>query len=112
MTGKRFAMIEKIKDKSKQELLAIPESMSQKWFENWKKRWHRSIISVIMPKPSYFLDLALAAIFFFPKLKKPMKGKRFDVIEEIKDKSKQELLAIPESVSRDWRKRWHRSIHP
>ena len=35
-----------------------------------------------------------------PKLKTPMQGKRFATIGEIKEKSKQEPLAIPKSVSR------------
>ena len=38
-------MIEEIKEKSKQELLAIPKSVFQKYFENWKNRWHKRIIS-------------------------------------------------------------------
>ena len=43
--GKRFATIEEIKEKSKQELLAISKSAFQKGFEDWKKRWHKCIIS-------------------------------------------------------------------
>ena len=43
--GKRFATIEKIKGKSKQQLLAIPKSAFQKCLENWKKCWHQCIIS-------------------------------------------------------------------
>ena len=45
MKGKRFAMIEEIKEKSKQELLAVPKSEIQKCFDDWKKRWHKCIIS-------------------------------------------------------------------
>ena len=45
MKGKRFATIEEIKEKSKQRLLAVPKSAFQKCFENWKKRWHKYIIS-------------------------------------------------------------------
>ena len=45
MKGKHFATIEEIKAKSKQELLAIPKSAFHKCFENWKKRWHKCIIS-------------------------------------------------------------------
>ena len=41
MKGKRFAMIEEIKEKSKQELLAIPKSLFQKYFEDREKRWHK-----------------------------------------------------------------------
>ena len=45
MKGKHFATIEEIKERSKQELLAIPKSAFQKCFEYWKKRWHKCIIS-------------------------------------------------------------------
>ena len=50
---------------------------------------------VIMPQPPYSPDLGPAYFFLFPNLKTPMKGKRFATIEEIKEKSKEELLAIP-----------------
>ena len=43
-----------------------------------------------MPQQPYSTDLALVDIFLLPKLKTPMKGKRFATIEEIKEKSKQE----------------------
>ena len=43
--------------------------------------------TIIMPQQPYSPDLALAEFFLFPKLKTPMKGKRFVTIEEIKDKS-------------------------
>ena len=42
--GKRFATIEEVKVKSKHELLAIPKNAFQKCFEDWKKRWYKSII--------------------------------------------------------------------
>ena len=48
-----------------------------------------------MPQPLYPPDLASADAFLYPKLKTPMKGKGFATIEEIKEKSKQKLLAIP-----------------
>ena len=35
--------------------------------------------------------------FLLPKLRIPMKGKRFATTEQIKEKSKQELLAMPKS---------------
>ena len=41
---KRFATIQKIKERSKQELLAISKSAFQKYFEAWKKRLHKCII--------------------------------------------------------------------
>ena len=46
----------------------------------------------IMPQLPYSPN-APTDYFLFPKLKKPMKGKRFDTIEEIKEKSKPELLS-------------------
>ena len=50
--------------------------------------------TVIMLQPPYSSDLAPANFLRFPKLKTPMKGKRFTTIEEIKDKLKQKQLAI------------------
>ena len=61
-----------------------------------------------MPQPQYSPDLAPAEYFFFPKLKTPKTEKRFAMIEEIKEKSKQWLLAMPESAFQkcfeDWKK--------
>ena len=45
MKGKCFARIEKIKEKSKLELLPIPKNAFQKYFKDWKKCWHKSVIS-------------------------------------------------------------------
>ena len=39
----------------------------------------------IMLQPAYSPDLAPAYFLLFPKLKTPMKGKRFATIEEIKN---------------------------
>ena len=44
MKIKRFATIEKINEKSKQEQLAILKSAFQKCFEDGNKRWHKFII--------------------------------------------------------------------
>ena len=43
--GMRLAMIEKVKEESKQKLLAIPNNEFQKCFEDWKKCWYKCIIS-------------------------------------------------------------------
>ena len=60
------------------------------------------------------MDLAPADFFLFPKLKTPMKGKRFATIEEIKGKLKEELLVIPKTMFQkcfeDWNKSWHNYI--
>ena len=70
--------------------------------------------TVIMHQPPYSQDLASAEFFLFPQLKTPVKGKRFATTEEIKEKSKKELLAIPKSAFQkcfeDWEKRWHKHI--
>ena len=50
--------------------------------------------TVITPQPPYSPDLAPSDFFLFPKLKTQIKEKRFATIEKIKEKSKQELLAI------------------
>ena len=50
--------------------------------------------TVIMPQPLYSPDLAPAEFFLLPKLKTPMKGKRFATIEKIKEKSIPKLLAV------------------
>ena len=39
-----------MKEKPKEKLLTIPKSALQKCFEDWKKRWHKCIIS----KGGYF----------------------------------------------------------
>ena len=54
----------------------------------------------------------LGDCLLFPKLKTPIKEKSFAAIEEIKEKSKQQLLAIPKSAFQkcfeDWKKRCHK----
>ncbi|XP_018399097.1 PREDICTED: putative uncharacterized protein FLJ37770 [Cyphomyrmex costatus] len=48
------------------------------------------------------------------KLKRPMRGRRFDTIEEIKTESKKVLKAIPEKdysdCFEDWKKRWQKCV--
>ena len=70
--------------------------------------------TVIMPQPPYSPDLARAEFFIFPKLKISMKEKRFATIEDIKEKSKQELSAIPKSEGQkffdNWKKCWPKCI--
>lgn len=70
--------------------------------------------TTIMPQPPYSPDLAPCDFFLFPKLKRPMKGRRFATIEEIKTASLEELKAIPKSAYEkcfdDWKNRWHKCI--
>ena len=70
--------------------------------------------TTIMPQPPYIPDLAPCDFFLFTKLKKPMKGRRFATIEEVKTASLEELKVIPERAYqkcfKDWEKRWHKCI--
>lgn len=63
----------------------------------------------IVPQPSYSLDLAPCDFWLFPKLKRPLRGHRFDTIEEIKTESLRALKAIPKidfnNCFEDWKKR-------
>ena len=45
MKGRHFASIEEIKEESLRQLKAISSSEFQKCFNDWKKRWHKCIIS-------------------------------------------------------------------
>ena len=128
-----FLLFEKMDQRNCIKFCVKNEIKCARTFEMWKKQsWilhhdnapaHTSMLvrdflaknkTVIMPQPPYSPDLAPADFFLFPKLKTPMKGKRFAAIEEIKEKSKQELLAIPKSAFQkcfeDWKKRWHKCI--
>nr|CAH7756980.1 unnamed protein product [Callosobruchus chinensis] len=54
--------------------------------------------TVMIPQPLYSLDLASCCDFFLnPKLKRPMKGRRYATIEEIKTASEKELNKITEN---------------
>ena len=70
--------------------------------------------TVIMPQPPDSLDLALCDFLLFLRLKRPMKGRCFATIEEIKAESLRELKDIPKSAYKkyfeDWKKRWHKCI--
>ena len=45
LKGRRFTAIDGIKSASLKELKAIPKIKFEKCFEDWKKRWHKCIIS-------------------------------------------------------------------
>ena len=65
--------------------------------------------TIIMPQPPYSMDLAPADFFLFSNLTTPMKGKRFAMIEEIKEKSIQELLALSKSAFQKWFENWKKT---
>ncbi|UYV65284.1 hypothetical protein LAZ67_3003806 [Cordylochernes scorpioides] len=56
-------------------------------------------------------DLAPCDFFLFPKLKRPMKGRRYATLDEIKTASKEELKKILKNdflmCFEDWKNRWH-----
>ncbi|XP_011863617.1 PREDICTED: putative uncharacterized protein FLJ37770 [Vollenhovia emeryi] len=54
--------------------------------------------TLMMPQPPYSPDLASCDFFLFPKLKRPMKGRRYATIEEIKTASKEELNKIKKRI--------------
>ena len=82
------------------------EAIRQKRPDLWKnKNWllhhdnapaHTSLLvrefltknnTLMMPQPPYSPDLAPCDFFLFPKLKRPMKGRRYATIEEMKTAS-------------------------
>ena len=68
----------------------------------------------VIPYPPYSHDLAPCDFFLFPKLKLQMKGRRFDITEEIQEESQQVLDTIPkrdfQGCLQAWQKRWDRCI--
>ena len=58
------------------------------------------LVRQLFAKENKSVSFALTTVnfFFFTKPQKPMKEKRFITIEEIIEKSKQELLAITKSA--------------
>ncbi|UYV80271.1 hypothetical protein LAZ67_18002251 [Cordylochernes scorpioides] len=89
------------------------EAIRQKRPDLWKnKNWllhhdnapaHTSLLvrdllaknnTLMMPQPPYSPDLAPCDFFLFPKLKRPMKGRRYATLDEIKTALKEELKNI------------------
>jgi len=64
----------------------------------------------VIPHPPYSPDIAPCHFFLFTKLKFWMKGRRFDTIEEIQEKSQRVLDTIPkrdfQGFFQAWQKRW------
>ncbi|UYV83711.1 hypothetical protein LAZ67_23002247 [Cordylochernes scorpioides] len=91
----------------------LREAIRQKRPDLWKnKNWllhhdnapaHTSLL--ICPPCDFFL---------FPKLKRPMKGRRYATLDEIKTASKEELKNIFKNdflkCFEDWKNRWHKCI--
>ncbi|UYV60772.1 hypothetical protein LAZ67_1002251 [Cordylochernes scorpioides] len=74
----------------------LREAIRQKRLDLWKnKNWllhHDNAPAHTSLLPPYSPDLALCDFFLFPKLKRPMKGRRYATLDEIKTASKEEEL--------------------
>ncbi|UYV82755.1 hypothetical protein LAZ67_22000747 [Cordylochernes scorpioides] len=70
--------------------------------------------TLMMPQPPYSPDLAPCDFFLFSKLKRPMKGRRYATLDEIKTASKEELKRFLKNdflkCFEDWKNRWHKCI--
>ncbi|UYV63580.1 hypothetical protein LAZ67_2004876 [Cordylochernes scorpioides] len=111
----------------------LREAIRQKHSDLWKnKNWllhhdnapaHTSLLvrdflaknnTLMMPQPPYSPDLAPCDFFLFPKLKRPMKGRRYATLDEIKTASKEELQKILKNdflkCFEDWKNCWHKCI--
>ena len=68
----------------------------------------------LLRQPPYCPDIASCDFWLFPKLKKPLKGQRFDDKTKIENNATSVLKAIPESEFQDcfekWKHRWNRVI--
>jgi len=68
----------------------------------------------VVPQPPYSPDLAPADFFLFLKLKSSLKGRRFQKVEAIEEKSIWGLHAILQNTFQDafqnWKKRWEQCI--
>ena len=108
---------------------AIPQKRPDLWKnENWHLHHdnapaHTALLvrkflaknnTLMTPQPPYSPELAPCDFFLFLKLKRPMKGRRYATIEEIKAASKEELNKITKNdflkCFEDWKKRWHKCI--
>ena len=67
-----------------------------------------------LQQPPYSPDLAPCDFFLFPRLKKVLKGHRFEATEDIKRNSTKTLLYIPKDefakCFQRWQKRWAKCV--
>jgi len=64
-------------------------------------------------QPSNSPDMALCGFFLFDRVKKPLRGTRFNSRKEVMEKSKTALMAIPTEFQKcfeSWIKRWHKCV--
>jgi hypothetical protein len=64
--------------------------------------------------PPYSPDLAPCDFFLFPRMKWDFKGKRFQNVEEVREKTTEELKAITfqefQNCFEQWKRRWDKCI--
>ena len=60
----------------------------------------------VLPHPPYSPNLAPCDFFLFPMLKKPLKGRRFETIPEIKANATKELKSIKKEAYLDCFRKW------
>ena len=63
----------------------------------WRAFWAKHEITQVT-QPPYSPDLAPCDFWLFPKLKSPLKGKRFQTIDEIQENTTGQLMAIGRTV--------------
>ena len=67
-----------------------------------------------LTQPPYSPELAPCDFLLFPQLKKTMKGRRFDYVEDIQANATRQLRAITKSdyqrCFRQWQERWNKCI--
>lgn len=68
----------------------------------------------VIPQPPYSPDLAPADFFLFPKLKRPLKGRRFQTVDEIKEKTTELLNTFTKEefsgAFDQWKHRWEKCV--
>ena len=73
-----------------------------------------NIPSLFFPIPPYSPGHAPCDFFLFPMLKRPLKGRRFETIPEIKANATKELKGIKKEAYRDcfhkWKHRWDKCV--
>jgi [histone H3]-lysine36 N-dimethyltransferase SETMAR len=67
-----------------------------------------------VPQPPYSPDLAPCDFWLFQKLKTPLKGRRFQSVDEIKKNTTKQLMAISKNEFSEcfqkWQERWNKCI--
>jgi len=68
----------------------------------------------VCPHPPYSLDLALCDFWLFPKVKMTMKGKGFDLIQDIKADTTARVKTFTkedfQNCFRKWQERWDKCV--